>query len=105
MLAETILDQELLTLPAEQSLQRLFHEEPIRLFEARRPQFHCSCSVERTFNALSAVDAVEIESLLEEQGSITMDCEFCNQQYRLLSREDLADVLKGEQPPNPTVLH
>ena len=101
VLAETIRDQELLTLPAEQSLQRLFHEEPIRLFEVRRPQFHCSCSVERTFNALSAVDAVEIESLLEEQGSITMDCEFCNQQYAFY-REDLVALLP---PQNPTLLH
>ena len=37
----------------------------------------------------------EIEELLEELGSITMDCEFCNQQYRF-AREDLEDVLGGE---------
>jgi molecular chaperone Hsp33 len=47
------------------------------------------------------VDAVEIESLLEEQGSITMDCEFCNQQYAFY-REDLVALLP---PPNPTLLH
>jgi molecular chaperone Hsp33 len=33
-----------------------------------------------------------VNDLLEELGSITMDCEFCNQQYRF-GREDLADIL------------
>ena len=98
MLADTIRDQELLTLPAEQSLRRLFHEEPLRLFDARKPEFHCSCSRERTFNALSAVGAEEVASLLEEQGSITMDCEFCNQQYAFY-REDLVTLLAPEKPP------
>jgi len=98
MLADTLRDQELLTLPAEQSLRRLFHKEPTRLFEPRRPEFHCSCSRERTFNALSAVGAEEVESLLVEQGSITMDCEFCNQQYAF-NRDDLVALLPPEKPP------
>jgi molecular chaperone Hsp33 len=38
----------------------------------------------------------EVHELLEELGSITMDCEFCNQQYRF-EREDLAGVLGGDQ--------
>lgn len=97
-LADTVRDKELLALPAEQSLRRLFHEEPTRLFEARRPEFHCSCSRERTFNALSAVAVEEVESLLVERGSITMDCEFCNQQYAFY-REDLVALLQPESPP------
>lgn len=97
-LSETLTDDELLALPAQEILRRLFHEEPTRLFEARSPEFWCSCTRERTFNALSAVGAEEVESLLQEQGSITMDCEFCSQQY-VFQREDLADLLhKPEQP-------
>ncbi|MEP1593359.1 MAG: Hsp33 family molecular chaperone HslO, partial [Halieaceae bacterium] len=98
ILADTIQDEELLALPAEQSLQRLFHEDPIRLFEARRPEFCCSCSRERTFNALSAIGSEEVTSLLEEQGSITMDCEFCNQQY-VFQPQDLTALLPSDSPP------
>ena len=58
--------------------------------------FHCSCSQQRTLNALATLDSAELEELVEERGSITVDCEFCNQQYRF-AREDLAGVLEGEQ--------
>ena len=40
----------------------------------------------------------ELEELLRELGGITMDCEFCNQQYRF-GREDLAGVLDDPAPP------
>jgi molecular chaperone Hsp33 len=37
-----------------------------------------------------------VSDLLEELGCITMDCEFCNQQYRF-TREDMAEVLGEEK--------
>ena len=100
-LSETLADEELLALPAREILTRLFHQEPTRLFESRTPRFWCSCTRERTFNALSAVGAEEVESLLQEQGSVTMDCEFCSQQY-VFQREELEDIL---QPHDRSQLH
>ena len=97
-LAETIESGELLNLPADELLYRLFHEEPVRLLDEQDVAFACSCSRERTLNALATLDQAEIESILEEQGAITMDCEFCNQQYRY-ARTDLGDIL-GESPDN-----
>ena len=96
-IAATVQPPELLALDAEQLLYRLYHQEPVRLFEPAPVTFHCSCSRQRTRNALTSLNPVEIEELLEELGSITMDCEFCNQQYRFV-REDLADILGGEGP-------
>ena len=64
----------------------------MRLFEHSTVNFHCNCSRQRTRNALASLNLAEIEELLEEMGSITMDCEFCNQQYRFV-REDLSDIL------------
>jgi molecular chaperone Hsp33 len=95
-LTATVTQEELLELPAESLLHRLFHEEPVRLFPPEPVTFRCDCSRQRTFNALSALDPGEIEELLQELGSITMDCEFCNQQYRF-EREDLAGILGGDQ--------
>jgi molecular chaperone Hsp33 len=101
-LAATIQPKELMGLGTQELLYRLYHEESLRLFTPTGVQFHCSCSRERTLRALSAINPAELETLLEEQGSITMDCEFCNQQYRHL-REDVQDLLGpgAEQP----VLH
>ena len=96
-LAGTLETPELLDLSAELLLRRLFHQDPLRLFEPSEVRFRCNCSRARTLNALSALDPVEVEELLEELGSITMDCEFCNQQYRF-TREDLAGLLGTAEP-------
>lgn len=100
-LAGTVTGPELLALPADRLLLRLFHGESVRLFDPADVAFRCSCSRERTFAALVSLGVAEIEDLLEELGSITMDCEFCNSQYQF-RREDLVDVLG---PPDPGTLH
>ena len=95
-LAATVRDEELLQLRAEELLYRLYHEDAVRVFQPAPVSFRCSCSRERTRNALASLDPGEVEELLEELGSITMDCEFCNQQYRF-AREDLGDILPGDE--------
>lgn len=100
-LASTLTEPELLELAAPEIAHRLFHEEPLRLFSPNTVQFECSCSRERTFNALISLPKAEIHSLLEELGSITMDCEFCNQQYQF-HETDLQAVL---HPGEPDLLH
>ncbi len=91
-LAQTLQPGELLELPAADLLLRLYGELPVRLFAPRPVAFRCSCSRERTLEALSALGAAEVEALLREERVITMDCEFCNQQYRF-ERGDLDDLL------------
>jgi molecular chaperone Hsp33 len=91
-LAETIADDELLSLTAQQLLLRLYHEDQVRLFDTAAVLFHCNCSRERTLSALTTLDPVEVEDILREMGAVTMDCEFCNQQYRF-ERDDLAQFL------------
>ncbi len=100
-LAATIEREELLVLSAETLLFRLYHEDAVRLFAPSRVRFRCSCSRERTLRALSAIDPAELDTLLQELGCITMDCEFCNQQY-IYQREDLGDML-GQGPTQ--ILH
>jgi molecular chaperone Hsp33 len=97
-LGETVTADELLRLPPADLLYRLYHDDPVRLFDPRPVSFQCSCSLQRSRNALSAIAATELEDILNEQGCITVDCEFCNQQYRF-EREDLADVLSADSGP------
>jgi molecular chaperone Hsp33 len=80
-LAETITDEELMTLPAETLLTRLFHEEDVRLFDPRNIHFRCSCSRKNVSNMLKMLGAIEVDSIIEERGEIEVNCDFCNAAY------------------------
>ena len=94
-LAASVKTEELLGLHSERLLHRLYHDEAIRLFEPRTIRFRCTCSRERTRNALVTLNPAELQEILAEQGCITMECEFCNQVYEFKSN-DLTDVLGHE---------
>ena len=81
-LANTITENELLSLPHELLLTRLFHEEGVRIFEPTGFDFSCSCSKERSSSALKHLGQADAEALLEEQGTIIINCEFCGFEYR-----------------------
>jgi molecular chaperone Hsp33 len=80
-LAQTLKADELLQLEPLEILRRLFHEESIRAFEAEPVTFACTCSRERVGGMLKMLGAQEAGSILMEQGSIEIGCEFCNQRY------------------------
>jgi len=105
-LAATIRQRELLELSAEELLHRLYHEDPVRVFDPSAVNFQCSCSRERTLGALISIDNVELEDILRQHGSITMDCEFCNQQYQF-QRSDIAALLpeRSEGGKGPGTVH
>lgn len=95
---------ELLDLGHRPLLYRLFHEEEVRLHAPRPVQFECSCSVDRVETMLVALGEQELQSILDEQGSIGVVCEFCNQSHRFDS-VDVARMLSGGATPGtpPTV--
>jgi len=81
-LALTLRPDELLGLAAEDVLYRLFHEEEVELYPSDELSFHCSCSRERSGNALRAIELDELLEIAGEQdGKIEVDCQFCRQQY------------------------
>lgn len=81
-LAATLKPEELLTVPADAILRRLFHEEDVRVFEAEPVSFRCACSRERVGEMLKMLGRDEVESVLAERGEIEVRCEFCNRQYK-----------------------
>tara|TARA_R110001592_G_scaffold320639_2_gene598784 strand:- start:106707 stop:107597 length:891 start_codon:yes stop_codon:yes gene_type:complete len=96
-LADTITPEEQLTLNHDEQLFRLFHQDELRLFEPSPVQFFCSCSEERFANALVSMGQEEIHSILKENSFISINCEFCHQQYRF-DETDIAELF-GENPP------
>lgn len=80
-LAETTSNEELLQLQAEEMLYRLFHEYPLRVFEAENIEFACTCSHEKVSNMLLLLGGEEIGNILAEEGSVEINCDFCQQKY------------------------
>lgn len=81
ILGETVKRDELLQLDAREVIRRLFHEEDVRLFEPRIVSFRCSCSRDRVVNMLRMLGREEVQSILEERGTVEVGCDFCNRKY------------------------
>lgn len=82
MLADTVQNQELLKLSTIELLNRLFHEEEVRLYEGQAVRFLCTCSRDNVSNMLRMMGEEEIKSIIEERGELEVHCDFCNQRYR-----------------------
>ncbi|MDH5228759.1 MAG: Hsp33 family molecular chaperone HslO [Gammaproteobacteria bacterium] len=105
-LANTISDEELLNLSAEEILHRLFHEDDIRLYDAEPLSFRCTCTRERVTNMLKTLGPDEVHSILEEQGSVSVDCQFCNQHYEFDKVDaELIFAAADGQPSVPPTKH
>jgi molecular chaperone Hsp33 len=101
MLAATLTRDELLTLPTQTILHRLFWEEKLRVFEPAAPRFACTCSRERVRNMLRGLGREESESLIAERGNVEVGCEFCGLQYRF-DAVDVGEMFTPgrDQPPS-----
>ena len=69
-------------LEASEILQNVFLTETIRLYDPTYPIFYCSCSKKSVENMLRLIGKKECESIIEEQASITIHCDFCNECYK-----------------------
>lgn len=101
-LAGTLTAEELLSLDNETVLHRLFNEEAVRMFDIQPLQFRCSCSRERSGNALVSLGLEDAQQLvIEHNGSIEIDCQFCNQRY-LFDATDVAQLFSGGGVDSPS---
>ena len=80
-LASTIKEEELINLNNDVLLHRLYHEEQVRTYPASELSFFCTCSKDRIGNALHQLGKDELTQIIEEQGKISINCDFCKQAY------------------------
>ena len=80
-------------LEASKILQTIFSSETIRLFDPSYPNFACSCSKKSVENMLRLIGKKECESIIEEQSSITIHCDFCNECYKY-SEDEVEFIFK-----------
>ena len=81
-LLATLQPDELLNWGVDELLAKLFGGRDLRLFEPETMRFACRCSRERVAAMLKGMGQGEVESVIAEQGAVTVTCEFCQQPYR-----------------------
>lgn len=91
MLSDTLTKDEIFSLPAEQLLYRLFHQEEVELFAPQQVSFVCGCSKEKCASAIISLGRDIINEHIAE-GKLDINCEYCNKNYHF-SPDDLTALL------------
>ncbi len=83
MLFETLADRELVNgdMSAGDLLFNLFHEDGVRLFEAKPIETACTCSQSRITALLKQFGAEAAADMIESDGFIRVRCEYCNKSF------------------------
>lgn len=96
-LAATLGRHELATTSSAKLLRRLFGGFDVRLFAPREVAHDCRCTPKHIAGVTRMLGSEELESILAEQGSVELTCEFCNRAF-CYSREQIGAILRGETP-------
>ena len=80
-LTDTIKTDELFGLEVNELLYRLYNQEKVRIFDPQPVRFFCGCSRQRSAAAIRTIDRDEINSILAEEGSISLHCDYCGTNY------------------------
>ena len=89
-LFDTLAAGELLDIPAEDLLYRLFHQEQPTLLARRALHFACSCSRERVGAMLHSLGSIEASAAVVGDRA-EVRCEFCGRRY-LFSQDEVDEL-------------
>ena len=83
ILLETVKADELLdpTISPQEILFRLYHEDGVRVFDASKAHFDCTCNRQKIASVLSRYTRADIDDMIED-GAIEVTCDFCRTAYR-----------------------
>ncbi|KFC04737.1 Hsp33 family heat shock protein/chaperonin [Trabulsiella guamensis ATCC 49490] len=101
-LTDTIKAEELFSLPANDVLWRLYHEEEVTVYDPQGVEFKCTCSRERCADALKTLPEEEINSILADEGEIDMHCDYCGNHY-VFNAMDIAEIRNNSAPADPQI--
>ncbi|MCJ2378888.1 Hsp33 family molecular chaperone HslO [Vibrio sp. ZSDZ34] len=80
-LTDTVKDEELFSLEANELLYRLYNQETVQVFTPQPVEFFCGCSRERSASAIVTVAQEEIYAILAEEGAVSLHCDYCGTSY------------------------
>lgn len=94
LLADTLRPTELLSLAPAVLLARLYGQDRVRTHPPAPLAFGCSCTRERSANAIELLGAAEVADIIEQDGAVEVTCEFCGAMYEF-DAVDARLALKG----------
>ncbi len=97
-LMSTVGPTELLAAAPEELLGSLFAGHEVRLFDGEDVRFACRCDRERVATMLRGLGREEVESILSEQGEVSVTCEFCRRPYVFDAVDAARLFLPGSDP-------
>ena len=100
MLLATLQADELLAWDVDELLRKLFGGRDLRLFDGEPVRFACRCSRGRVAAMLAGMGKAEVDSIIAEQGAVTVTCEFCRKPYRF-DAVDAARLFIAATPEAP----
>jgi molecular chaperone Hsp33 len=78
VLAATLTSEELLSLEPDTVTRRLFWQERLDHYRPLVPRFECRCSRDRIGRMLLSLGRDEVDSIIDERGTVEVTCDFCN---------------------------
>ena len=78
-------------------VREVLGEFEIEVLETCPVEYRCYCTRDRVVKALVSMGSAEMRSLIDEQGSAELTCQFCDEVYKF-SREDLEQIYQDMQP-------
>lgn len=78
---------------SEEILELVLDGLEMQILDRMETKFNCNCGKERVEKALISIGKKELESLLEEEKDIELNCHFCNKKY-LFSLEDIKKIIE-----------
>lgn len=101
-LTETLKSDELFTLPSDEMLYRLYHQEKVRLFDSQPVSFCCGCSRERYGSSLITLSEEDITAILTENETVDLVCDYCGKHY-IFDENDIEKLKQNRQDANGTL--
>ncbi|MBC7623355.1 MAG: Hsp33 family molecular chaperone HslO [Aeromicrobium sp.] len=82
MLASSVTEHELVSMPVDLLLKRVFAAEDVRLYEPKPVHSNCTRDEDKVKNVLRSLGREELASTLAEYGEVIVKDDMCNQEYR-----------------------
>ena len=101
-LTDTIKNEELFGLEAEDVLYRLYNQDKVQLFEPQTVEFFCGCSRERSAGAIVTIERAEVDDIIKTEGKVSLHCDYCGTSYDFDSI-DVANIFEEATKGNNTI--
>lgn len=92
--------QDILYAAPDSLVQRTASIDDVRLFAGSSVTFRCRCNRDRVLGVLRSLGEAEVQSVLQEQGKVTVTCDFCHRPY-IFDAIDVAQVFGPPSVPAP----